>query len=94
MWVDIIRLRGDFVYYKDKRDLPAKGSDLARDAFVLCIQTKFQSESFRRLGDAFLGIDATHNITQYKGVLLFTIMVRDHWGHGVRFPGLVRHPAH
>ena len=61
-------------------------TDLARDVFILCIQTKFQLELFRRLGDAFLGIDATHNVTQYKGILLFTIMARDHWGHGARFP--------
>jgi len=39
-------------------------------------------EAFRRLGDGFIGIDATHNITHYKEMLLFTIMARDNWGHG------------
>jgi hypothetical protein len=61
-----------------------------RDAFVLCIQMRFQLEEFRRLGNAFLGIDATHNVTQYKGILLFTIMARDHWGHGACFLVLLR----
>jgi hypothetical protein len=81
-WVDTLRSEGQFVYYKDKQDDPPEGSDLARDLFILCIQTKFQKEAYNRLGNAFLGIDATHNITQYKGILLFTLMARDHWGHG------------
>ena len=53
-----------------------------QDTFVLCIQAPFQMEAFRRLGDGFIGIDATHNTTQYKEMLLFTIMARDNWGHG------------
>ena len=55
------------------------------DVFVLCIQLNFQLEAFQHLGNAFLGIDATHNVTQYKGLLLFTMMVWDRWGHGVWF---------
>ena len=30
-----------------------------------------------------MGIDATHNTTQYEGVSLFTVIVRDAWGHGM-----------
>ena len=82
IWVDRLRSQGDFVYYKDKLDPPPEGSDLARNVFVLCIQTKFQRHAYERLGNGFLGIDATHNITQYKGILLFTLMARDKWGHG------------
>jgi hypothetical protein len=77
--------RRHLAFYKDKLELPPEGSDLARDVFAVCIQTKFQIEVFRNLGNAFLGIDATHNVTQYKGILLFTIMARDHWGHGMCF---------
>jgi hypothetical protein len=33
-------------------------------------------------GKNFAGIDATHNTTQYENVSLFTVMVRDRWGHG------------
>jgi hypothetical protein len=39
-------------------------------------------DAFRRLGGGFIGIDATHNTTQYQDLLLFTIITRDHWGRG------------
>jgi hypothetical protein len=83
IWVSKLQSQGDFVYYKDKRDPSPEGSDLADNLFALCIQTKFQKEAYERLGNGFLGIDATHNVTQYKGILLFTLMARDNWGHGV-----------
>jgi hypothetical protein len=83
IWVDKLRSEGHFVYYKDKHDPPPDESDLAKDLFILCIQSNFQWEAFQRLGNTFLGIDATHNVTQYKGILLFMIMARDHWGHGM-----------
>ena len=41
-----------------------------------------QRQHYRRLGDYFIGIDATHNITIYEGLQLFTIIARDRWGHG------------
>lgn len=71
------------MYYKDKQDLSPEGSDLDDKLFILCIQTSFQKSAYERLGNGFLGIDATHNVTQYKGILLFTLMARDNWGHGV-----------
>jgi hypothetical protein len=83
--VDHLLADGHFIFYKDKQDLLPEGSDLAPDLFVLCIQMKFQLEWFRQLGNTFLGIDTTHNITQYKGILLFTVMARDHFGHGMCF---------
>ena len=30
----------------------------------------------------FAGIDATHNTTHYENMSLFTLLVRDKWGHG------------
>jgi hypothetical protein len=83
IWVNMLQSEGEFVYYKDKQDPPPEGADLASDLFILCLQSKFQKDAYNRLGNAFLGIDATHNVTQYKGILLFTLMVRDHWGHGM-----------
>jgi len=83
IWVSKLQLQGDFVYYKDKRDPSPEGSDLADNLFALCIQTKFQKDAYERLGNGFLGIDATHNVTQYKGILLFTLMAQDNWGHGM-----------
>jgi len=82
IWVETLQSEGHFVYYKDKLDPPPDGSDLADNIFFLCIQMKFQRDAFQRLGNAFLGVDATHNCTQYEGILLFTMMARDHWGKG------------
>ena len=74
--------QGALTFYKDKQDRALIGSRLPEDAFVLCIQTKFQLNAFRRLGNGFIGIDATHNTTQYQNLLLFTIIARDRWGRG------------
>jgi hypothetical protein len=82
IWASNLHDDGHIVFYKSKQDLPPEGSDLAPDLFMLCLQTDFQLEAFCRLGNAFLGMDATHNVTQYKGILLFTIMAQDRWGHG------------
>ena len=73
---------GTLTFYKDKQDRTPIDSRLPDDAFVLCIQTTFQLDAFRRLGNGFIGIDATHNITQYQDLLLFTIIARDCWGRG------------
>jgi hypothetical protein len=83
IWVETLQSEGHFIVYKDKLDRPPEGSDLAEDVFFLCIQMKFQREAFQRLGNAFLGVDATHNVTQYQGILLFTMMARDRWGKGM-----------
>ena len=40
---------------------------------------------FRRLGNGFIGIDGTHNITQYEGMELYTMIARDRWGQGKRY---------
>lgn len=77
--IEQLSSKGTLTFYKDRQD---RDSRLPEDAFVLCIQTDFQLDAFRRLGNGFIGIDATHNITQYQNLLLFTIIARDHWGHG------------
>ena len=74
--------KGTLTFYKDKQDRTPIDSRLPDDAFVLCIQTSFQLDAFQRLGNGFIGIDATHNTTQYQDLLLFMIIARDHWGHG------------
>ena len=83
IWVNNLWSQGEFVYYKDKLDPPPEGLDLANNLFVLYIQTKYQKNAYKHLGNRFLGINTTHNITQYKGILLFTLMVWDKWGHGM-----------
>ena len=80
MLTDQLSTKGHLTFYKNKQDRDPRLPD---DAFVLCIQTDFQLDAFQCLGDSFIGIDATHNITQYQDLLLFTIIARDCWGHGI-----------
>jgi hypothetical protein len=82
LWIDRFKASNVLVFNKDKLSHPPPGSGLDQDLFILCIQTKFQLDAFRRIGNGFIGIDATHNITQYQDLLLFTIIARDRWGHG------------
>jgi hypothetical protein len=82
LWVDRLKAKNINIFYKDKQDLPPSGSKLQGEDFIMCIQTAFQADAYRRLGNGFIGIDATHNITQYPDFLLFTIVARDRWGHG------------
>jgi hypothetical protein len=82
LWVTKLGQRGAEAILKDRRDPPPLGSGLSQDSFVLCIQTEFQRDRFRAHGSNFLSVDATHNTTQYAGVQLFTLIVRDSWGHG------------
>ncbi len=83
LWVTKLWQHGAEVVLKDKKDPPPPGSGLSQESFVLCIQTEFQHDCFHALGSNFLSIDATHNTSQYAGVQLFTLIVRDLWGHGV-----------
>ncbi len=83
IWVNNLQSQGEFVYYKDKLDPPTEGSDLCNNLFMLCIQSKFQKDAYKHLGNGFLGINATHNIIQYKGNLLFTLMAWDNLGHSM-----------
>jgi len=76
-----LREQGVNSFCKDRLDPPPPGSRLSGDLFILVLQTRFQSDTFRRLGDGILGIDATHNTTHYSSVMLTTIMARDNWGH-------------
>ena len=82
LWVDRLKAKNVNIFFKDMLDLPPSGSKLQGEAFIMCIQTAFQADAYRRLGNGFIGIDATHNITQYPDFLLFTIVARDRWGHG------------
>jgi hypothetical protein len=83
LWVDKLKADNVSVFHKDKLDHSPLGSRLHDDVFVLCIQTPFQLDALRCLGHLFIGIDATHNTSQYVGVQLFTIIARDNWGHGM-----------
>jgi hypothetical protein len=83
LWVDKLKSNDVNVFYKDKLEQPPSGSGLQQDAFILCIQTPYQLDAFQCLGSGFIGIDATHNTTQYQDLQLFTIITRDQWGHSM-----------
>ncbi|KAJ7744259.1 hypothetical protein DFH07DRAFT_963791 [Mycena maculata] len=72
---------GHFVFLKRSDEVLPPGSDLERDSFVLIIQTKYQQECWEKYGSCFTGINGTHNTTHYKNMTLFTLLVRDNWGH-------------
>nr|GAT51335.1 predicted protein [Mycena chlorophos] len=79
-----LREDGHFAFIKTRRDAAPEGSGLAPDSFVLVIQVRYQQECWYHYGhDRFVGIDATHNMTHYREVNLFSLVVRDDWGHGV-----------
>ena len=82
VWATRLQQEGAKIILNDKIDAPPPGSGLSPDTFIFCIQTRFQRDLFREIGKEFLGIDATHNTTQYVGLQLFTLIARDHWGHG------------
>jgi hypothetical protein len=81
LWVDRLKAKNIHTFYKDKQDPPPSGLKLKGEDFIMCIQTTFQADAFRHLGNGFIGIDATHNVTQYPDFLLFMIVARDWWGH-------------
>jgi hypothetical protein len=48
MWLLVDRFRDNntLVFYKDKADQPPPNSQLEQDTFVLCIQARFQLDTF------------------------------------------------
>jgi hypothetical protein len=82
LWIDRIKDEDTLIFHKSRIDPAPQGSGLQDQAFVMCIQTGFQLDAYRSLGNFFIAIDATHNVTQYENYLLFTIIARDKWGHG------------
>jgi hypothetical protein len=68
LWMDRLKEDNISVFYKDKLTPPPPppASRLQGDTFILCVQTPFQIDVFRRLRDGgFIGIDATHNVTHF-----------------------------
>lgn len=81
----VARLKGDILAFKSSAEAAPAGSGLDPDTFVLILQTEYQREVFEKEGHSFAGIDATHNTTHYMNTSLFTVIVRDRWGHGEQF---------
>ena len=82
-WVERLHKEGSILGFKSSMDLPLWGLGLAKDTFALIIQNDYQREAFAKYRHhSFAGLDATHNMTHYENMSLFTVMVHDHWGHG------------
>jgi hypothetical protein len=62
LWMHRLQADEIHTFYKDKTDPSPFGSNLDEGAFVMCIQTPSQVDTFQRLGGGFIGIDATHNM--------------------------------
>lgn len=82
LWVDNLRKQGAVLSFKGCDDAPPDGSGLESGCFNLIIQTEEQRKHFKDHGNNFAGMDGTHNTTHYDGMTLYTMMVRDRWGHG------------
>jgi hypothetical protein len=83
LWIDWLKEQNTLVFIKDKITPPPSGLDLDSEAYLLYMQTPFQLDAFWHLGKGFIRIDATHNVTHYEDFLLFTIVMKDQWGHGM-----------
>jgi MULE transposase domain len=68
--------------FKGVTDPPPDGSRVEADVFVLIIQSKWQREVWKSIGQNYLGTDGTHNVTKYEKTNLYTIMGRDEFGRG------------
>ena len=55
--------------------------DLAKENFLLCMQTQFQKDTMAKFGNVIC-VDATHGTNMYD-FLLITVMVTDNFGEGV-----------
>ena len=57
-------------------------NDLAKDDFILALQTEFQRGAMMRYGSKVILIDATHDTTQYDFQLI-SVLVIDDFGEGL-----------
>ncbi len=82
LWVERLKEENIFIFYKDRLNASPPGLPMHEGHLILCIQTQYQMDMFQHLGNRFIGIDTTHNTTQYKDIMLYTLIAQDNWGHG------------
>ena len=82
LWVERLREENTLVFHKDRLDTSPPGLQMHEKDVLLCIQTQYQLDAFQCLGCGFIGIDVTHNTTQYEGIMLYNMITCDDWGHG------------
>jgi hypothetical protein len=70
-WATHLQEEHALLAFKASCDPPHACSFLAANTFILIIQTEYQKEIFRKLGNSFMSIDVTHNTTHYENVNLY-----------------------
>jgi hypothetical protein len=82
LWAEELQKDDSALFVKFCEQPPPADSGLDDDVLILVLQTPWQREQWEKHGQYFLGIDATHNTTQYQSTSLFTLMARNDWGRG------------
>lgn len=67
--------------YKPQGMIVEEYPTLAKDSFVVAVQTEFQMELYRKYSSKILCIDATHSTNAYRFKLI-TCVVPDEFGQG------------
>lgn len=80
MWIE--KHRDAVLAYKSVIEAPPPGSGLPSDLYLVILMTDWQKKVAERRARFIIHIDGTHNVTQYKNLNLFTLLVVDEWGHG------------
>jgi hypothetical protein len=92
LWAERLRASDSLLGFKSCACPIPQGSKLAENSFVLMVQTPGQREQFHCYGNkSIVYIDGTHNTTMYQNMTLTTILVRDHWGHGMHHQSSMSH---
>jgi len=85
MWMEKLKKDDAVLFVKFCQEPPPENSGIDANALILVIQTAWQREQWTKYGVHYMGIDGTHNCTQYQATTLFTLIARNDWGRGVSF---------
>ena len=84
-WVDELKLAqyNPVLRFKPQGlEQPTDVNDLAKDDFLLVLQSEFQKDAMIRYGNKVVLMDATHGTTQYDFQLISILVIDDH-GEGL-----------
>ena len=70
------------LYFKPADKEAEANEKIAKNAFVLILQSEWQRKVWNEIGAHYLGTDGTHNVTQYESLILYSLLGRDEWGKG------------
>lgn len=70
------------VFKKKGQKQPPEMDNVSDDDFILCIQTEFQRDMFKKFGSSVICIDSTHGTNLYDFTLT-ALLVVDEYGEGI-----------